>query len=848
MSRSPDRLYELLSSVHRKRDAEHGFPLRALLRVIAEQVDVVEDDIGQLYEDLFIETCQDWVVPYIGDLIGYEPVLHVGEHDETEGPRRRQRIRILTPRREVANTIPYRRRKGTLAILELLAADVAGWPARAVEFFKLLGMTQAINHLRLSSGQTAELRRVEALDRIGGPFNELSHTVDVRRISSRLDRGLYNIPAVGLFIFRQRVYPVTEAPAYCMEEAGPHCYTFSALANDTRLFAKPSPEPDATHIAEESNLPVPIRRRAFERRIEDYYGEGKSLQIWIGQPTAPGSSEITRKAVPASQIVVADLSNWYYRPNPGQVAVDVELGRIAFPPRQLPQDGVWTSYHYGFSDDLGGGEYDRPQPQLSTLAESLFQIDDIKDPAALAVRLQTPEEPIASYLRGKCSPRTLELLGAYKGGGSRPAEGLLSALLLELNQSLSDDAFYDNERFKHVTLPEATKRLLHTQPEGDGRIRVNRWLIEAAYPKVIATSFALYRVGAREELRRINDALKRWKAEEPRRAVIEITDSGVYVEAIDIELGRGQSLEIRAGKLSRPVIMVLDWEGDRPDWLSIQGGAGSEIILDGLMITGRSVLCKGDIAAVTIRHSTLVPGWGLRPDCSPRRTAVPSLEIFDLAGRVTIEHSILGSIQLTQDEVRADPAILYVSDSVIDAMSSEREAIGGPGCPVAHARLTIERCTVLGQVQVHAIELAENSIFEGLIMVARRQLGCMRFCSYVKGSRTPRRFHCQPDLAEQAVEAELRGRESAPGEDEVQAAKEREHDRVRPQFNSRRYGTPAYCQLSASCAEEVHRGADDESELGVFHDLYQPQRIANLRARLEEHTPAGMEAGLIFAS
>jgi len=34
----------------------------------------------------------------------------------------------------------------------------------------------------------------------------------------------------------------------------------------------------------------------------------------------------------------------------------------------------------------------------------------------------------------------------------------------------------------------------------------------------------------------------------------------------------------------------------------------------------------------------------------------------------------------------------------------------------------------------------------------------------------------------------------------------------------------------------------------VFHDLFQPQREANLRTRLDEYTPAEMQAGIIFAS
>src|SRR5919107_4967418 len=142
MNTSPDRLYQLLPAIYRQRDEEDGHQLRELLRVIGEQVDVTEEDIGQLYENWFIETCQDWVVPYIGDLIGYRPVHEAGEPGDVSTPQAQQLNKILIPRREVANTIRYRRRKGTLPLLELLARDVAGWPARAVEVYKLLGLTQ----------------------------------------------------------------------------------------------------------------------------------------------------------------------------------------------------------------------------------------------------------------------------------------------------------------------------------------------------------------------------------------------------------------------------------------------------------------------------------------------------------------------------------------------------------------------------------------------------------------------------------------------------------------------------------------------------------------------------------
>jgi len=71
---------------------------------------------------------------------------------------------------------------------------------------------------------------------------------------------------------------------------------------------------------------------------------------------------------------------------------------------------------------------------------------------------------------------------------------------------------------------------------------------------------------------------------------------------------------------------------------------------------------------------------------------------------------------------------------------------------------------------------------------------------------------------------------------------------VRPRFTSVYYGTPAYGQLAAGCAPEITRGAEDGAELGAFHDLFQPQREDNLRVRLEEFLPAGLDAGIIYVS
>jgi hypothetical protein len=726
-----DRLYELLPAVHRMRDADRGYPLRALLQVISEQVNLLDADIAQLYENWFIETCRDWVVPYIGDLVGYTPLFETGEPAGVTSARASVRERILIPRREVANTVRFRRRKGTLAILEDLAAAVADWPARAVEFYRLLSFTQNINYLHLDRGRTIDIRDGDALEDLNGPFEETAHSVDIRCINARHFPERYNIADVGVFVWRLKTYSVTQAPAYCFEEEGPNCFLFSVLGQDSPLYNRGRPVP---HGSSKLDFPTAITRRDLQSYetgeaseitvpgIPLYYGEGKSFAIWRGA---------SKDLVAAESIIVADLSDWTYRPLPGQVAVDPELGRIAFPPTSTKRQPVWVSYNYAFSADIGGGEYSRALSQPDT--------------------------------------------------------------------------------------------------------------------------YSLYRVGENEVFARINDALGQWQQDGPPHAVIEITDSGSYVEPINISLKPGQTLQLRAANRRRPVIWLLNWQTSLPDALTVSGEAdpnGAEpaswFTLDGIVVAGRGVQVQGDVAGVVIRHSTLVPGWGLNCDCEPTRRTEPSLELDDAPGCLRIEHSIVGGIQVNRDEVREDPCRIHISDSMVDATSPERVALGAPEKLCAFAVVEFRRSTVFGKLQTHAIELAENSIFMGSMLACRRQQGCIRFCYVTPGSRTPRRFECQPDLVESAVLALVKKDHLSSTERDTLLARERL--RVEPEFDSVRYGMPAYCRLADVCADEITRGADDKSEMGAFHDLYQPQRAANLRARLDEYTPAGMTAGIIYAS
>ena len=102
-SLTADRLYALLPAVYRIRDEQQGEPLRALVSLIAQELEALEENIEQLYDDQFIETCADWVVPYIGDLIGYRPL-----HGVAAGRSRRRAPRSPTRSATAAARAPRR--------------------------------------------------------------------------------------------------------------------------------------------------------------------------------------------------------------------------------------------------------------------------------------------------------------------------------------------------------------------------------------------------------------------------------------------------------------------------------------------------------------------------------------------------------------------------------------------------------------------------------------------------------------------------------------------------------------------------------------------------------------------
>lgn len=767
MSFNRETLYNLLPAVYRLRDADRGEPLKALLTVIAEQVEVLEEDLAQLYDDLFIETCASWVVPYIGDLVG-DRALH-----NLSG-------QIGNSRALVANVLAYRKRKGTATALEQLARDATGgWPARVVEFFQLLKTTQYMNHTRLFNLSTPDLRQWQPLEYLDSPFETSAHFADVRRITRQ--RGRYNIPNIGIFLWRLQAYPVFRSTARPVTSPPDGRYWFHPVGLDAPLFNSPQTETEITQLAQPINVPESLRRRVLYEELEAqrrdtvndrpvtavYFGKNPVIQVVLD------NLDDQATPIPALEVLVCNLEDWRRPPAalsyvpapppdlppdlpPGQspdpislpirVAIDPHLGRLTVPEGTVPTS-VEVSYSYGFSANMGGGPYDR--------SSSLFPLPD---------RPVTWQKGVTQTAAANDPDLLPTLAAAIDLWNTQPANSFGIITLLDSHTYAAELA----AAFPTIQIPEGSQL----------------WLVAAD-----------------------------WKPVE--------TETGLEQRIV----GQFSPSAVRPHLLGN-----LTVEGTASGSSASPGG----LVLNGLLIEGALTVLAGNLGDLQLVHCTLVPA---NSGCR--------VEAENSFLTLRIDHSICGTMSLPNSVPR-----LNIANSIIDGrneaeLDDEEENVTEPVAIVASGTDTdILESTILGSTAIRTIE-ASNSIFTGTVTAVRRQIGCVRFSSLPLASRVPRRYRCQPTLA---LEERARAL-NLPSSDELSVAEQTAIQlRVKPLFTALRYGDPAYGQLSQRCAPEIRQGADDEAEMGAFHDLYQPQRETNLRVRLDEYLRFGLEAGIFYVT
>jgi hypothetical protein len=305
-------------------------------------------------------------------------------------------------------------------------------------------------------------------------------------------------------------------------------------------------------------------------------------------------------------------------------------------------------------------------------------------------------------------------------------------------------------------------------------------------------------------------------------------------------------VELRAANGCRPVIRL----GALP--LEVSGDGGGELLLNGLVMADQPLHVRDNVARVCIRHCTLVPGLALTQSGDALHPGSPSLILEAESLKLELDRSIAGPIRLSAD------ASATVADSIVDAGAED----GAAYCEnqlldSAGGALEMRNSTVIGKVYAREMTLITNSILSARLGVSdawlapvwaeRRQAGCIRFSWLPRESLVPRRYRCQPD-----TEIAVRIAELEPADRAIATEREKVAADVAgwlvPVFSSTQYGDGDNCQLHSVCPRQIVTGADDEAEIGAFHDVFWPQREANLRLRLREYLRFGLEAGILYAS
>jgi hypothetical protein len=824
-----DKLWNLLPSVYRAQDTDQfgsNGPLREIVNRIGAQAANVRRNIDRMWEDQSIETCDDWVIPYIGAVLGTNLVSGLDS--------RAQRI-------DVANTIYYRRRKGTVAILEEIASAITGRDAKVVEFFRRMGRTRhgldpAIGASLLGEDDGARLQQAEGLvgpmtrTGIGGiadlrnvygaskadtAFDEYFHTADIRKPLG--STGWHNIPRLGVFLWRLKSYgvgPVTPVPVL----GCPGWYTFEPTGRDIPLFAAGRDSDafgDNWVSPMEAQLPVPISQQLLDAN-EAAVGSGQPVNLY------PDDLSVAFAVTNPPDELLIPSTHLRIRPERGR------FRQAGSPPAQTE---LVATYHYGFPSDIGAGPYDRrvdtltiatPTPSLTvsgggsalstagsvpsagtlTIEDSLTYsgaADVGTVQGALTLRAENQQRPLirldgVAWSFEGTSGASLVLDGLFVSGGDLVLRGAFDAVTLSCC-TLDPGVSAPSPGGSSGSPPAA---LFGFSADGRNLAPTRLW-IEATVKSLVADRCVLAAVGTRH---------------------------GGLVESAAITNSTLQAIPTSGDGLLAPAdvkdavtFKTRLFEATNP--LSVDRVANKLLAIE-----------PGIVSALG--------AGGAPPQLPLPPSPIVSPELLDLLNLIASGPSLYDPVSFSGVPLSAaTQALLSAGSPPAPALALNRALLADAfprelaDCALAFGDglISLSRCTVLGRIAVHQLDASECILWD-LAKVDNAQSGCVRFSAWADGSILPRKFES----------VRIRQRQ--------------------PLFTAVDFGQPGYCQLTAlvddailsetgsspSPVNTISAGAVDGSEMGAFARDKNPIKERALLTKYQEFMPAGLVPVIIHAT
>lgn len=785
-----ETIYALLPEHVRTRDAAQGYPLKALIAVLAGGAAEIDAEIDTLFDSQFVDTAPEAALADFAALVAAEPLRPL-----PAGSGYNQRAYI-------ANTLRYRRRKGTAGALEGLAADVGGFGAAVVEYFQRLARTQHLIDVRPERPGTAMLVPGETAARTATGFDRMPRLVDVRSIARAA--GRHHVPHVGVHLLRP-VVPAFPAPPgdYVLAEemsgvpvmrpwlngnaVVPGYFQLSAQPGVLRLFNPDRRAESGTERVTEPDLRDRLRRLPLHLETDELRRsklENRPERLaetpWFdsaGQPFTIFTREQGATAfrrVPPREIIIANLEAMPApagaRPGPdktyswftGNSAQPVATGQHAIACGFDPVTGrlilatpaaghyeieeVRIAYGYGIGREIGAGPQDRNDDDVP------FDITDTDDVSHLVL--------VVDPTRTSNLPTALPL---------RFVPTLAAALAEWANDGLGKRGLIVLARCdREGPVSPATNVPVAVHPGSELHILSAQWRDK----RVVA--------GVAD-----NPERRGYVVRKTRRFTID-----------------GQ---LRATAASPPPA----------------GGRAGVLVLDGLEVTGGVSLAKDAVSALTVRHCTI-----RAPGAAAIETSA-ALNQVDVA----IRRSIVGRIRLDFGAAAAD-GTLAIEESLVSA-----DGAAGAAISAASIAARLNDVTIFGDSAFKSLE-ATNVIFAGAGIVTRKQAGCVRFSWIAAGSQMPRRYRCQPDLAIAAAAEKKGGPLTAAEQLTVRLG-------VTPLFLDRALDEPTAAMLHPLTGAAVATGGEGDCEMGVFARAAERLRMLNIESLFEDYLPFGLEAGLI---
>jgi hypothetical protein len=789
-----ERLWESLPQMYQALDAvgaDGSGPLHELLNRIGTQAAVVRRSIDGLWADQSIETCADWVVPYLADLVATQLVAGLDA--------RAQRL-------DVANTINWRRRKGTVATVDAVARDITGWGVHLVEAFRTLARTRHNLDPTEPSGGFADLRDAPVARLSGGPFGNAYHHADLRRGAGLT--GWYGIEKLIVYCWRLLSLEVGGAtPVPVSGRAGE--YTFDPTGRDMPLFL-PALTDDAASTGTTSLWQVPAPLSTAADRI-------------MAEAGIPAAFEVSGGALGG---------------------VQPEIGRFRLRTRNA--DPGTVSYWYGFGGPIGAGTADLTGgASLHAVAETTVSGGSGLDQALRAAQAGSAVTIADSRTYTAVADVSTALPGASVSSAGAP-------------QALTVRAM-PGER-PVIRLAEQSPPWVFTGGEGaslvlDGLFITGGDIVlrgQFDHVTIVGCTFDPGTLAGSHAAGSADPALRALSRRRPAAALARsvdgrpLTPTRIWIEALP---GRpaGPPGAIRCLEVQRSILgPIRTRSGGLAETVAI-----SDSIIQGFRTSEEAGFTADAVFDPVLLYDLLSPG-----SATPRhpRAAANPLSAFIWQ---TVGSRIPAADRRQLLARQPDPPAAALADALNhlmshDVYSPERfegvvlspgaEELLGHGdaarafrnrllledgyplalapaaCAVADATVHLNRVTVLGTLIAHRLH-ATDSILSGFTVTDDLADGCVRYSAFVAGSRLPPRYNCLALSRRAAL------------------------------FTTTAFGEPRFAQLLDTADRAILdpepgmtllSGSSAGAQIGAFPDQVVPVKERALRVKYGEYLPLGL--------